>query len=341
MIEDMRSNLRDACEEAGISELEEVLLESEPYMSALESEIGALRDRIAVLRGALSEMESLQESSDFGAISAALLQYDGYPGECAAAWTSLDSHRSSTLQDAVEAMSALIGSDDFAAVTAATEKYEAYPDEAKDAWESLVEYCDEMVGTANVDLEELCESSDIVAIDEGLAKYASYGDAVDDAMSRLREHRASLESGVAAALEELSALSESDDFVAVSAAVDKYSGHASADVRSACGAVSSRRDTMIEDMRSNLRDACEEAGISELEEVLLESEPYMSTLESEIGALRDRIAVLRGALSEMESLQESSDFGAISAALLQYDGYPGECAAAWTSLDSHRSSALQ
>ena len=59
-----------------------------------------------------------------------------------------------------------------------------------------------------------------------------------------------------AVADELSALVASDEFTAVSAALDKYSAHASSVVRRACDVVSKRRDTMIEDTRARLCEAC-------------------------------------------------------------------------------------
>ena len=129
------------------------------------------------------------------------------------------------------------------------------------------------------------------------------------------------------AVGELSALASSDDFAAVCSAVDKYSGHASPAVRSACGAVTKRRDAMIEDMRARLSEACTKLGISESEELLSKSEPYAAVLESEQGTVQDRVEVLRVALSAMKPLLDSSDIDAMSAALAKYEGFPGECAA--------------
>ena len=64
----------------------------------------------------------------------------------------------------------------------------------------------------------------------------------------------------AAAVAELSALVDSDDFAAVSAAVDKYSGHANPDVRDACSATEDRRETMIAGARASLHKACAKLG---------------------------------------------------------------------------------
>ena len=147
------------------------------------------------------------------------------------------------------------------------------------------------------------------------------------------------------ALDEMNGLLESgsDDYTAFCAMVEKYSRHTSAEVRAACAAVTARRDALVANMRSRLQSSNAAGSIAELEEVQAESEAYVGTLHSEIGALRDRIQFLRNALSEMQSLRASAHVDEVVAAVEKFAepaSVASECAAAMQSLRQHMNAQL-
>lgn len=230
--------------------IEKALLKYTDYLKATSHNVALLqkhRDRL--LATARAELTEMLTSEDEGAIKSVLEKYESYGSAVETHKVKL--HRVLKRLVMVDVLNELSQSDDFDAVRNGLETYkdDCETPTQKAAYAAVQQRSDHLVTQAKQTLETLLSSRSYDEVVAGLQSHEVYGSFVDTERADLEAWRDYL-----SVIHELEELSESDDFAAIDASLERHAGMSDPQVATAYRRLQTRRDQMVAAVQMALRE---------------------------------------------------------------------------------------
>ena len=221
--------------------IEKTLEKYKDCLTATRGDVALLqkhRDRLVAT--ARTELTEMLQSEDEGAIKKVLAKYESYG-------SVVETHKAKLHQVLkrlvmVDVLHELSQSDDFAGVLAGLETYkdDCETPSQKSAYVALTQRRDHLVTLAKETLKTLLSSRSFDEVSTALQDHEVYGSFVDSERTDLEAWRDYL-----SVIRELEELSESDDFAAIDASLERHAGMSDPQVTAAYRRLQTRRDQMV------------------------------------------------------------------------------------------------
>jgi hypothetical protein len=272
----------------------------------------------------------------------ALRKFDTFPGDAKTARDDLQKECDTLLETTKDALRAVMSTQDPAEVDTELAKYDAAFGEAiNEEKKALVERKSQLFRAAQTEMQQLAGDKDapIEDLDAMIEKYASWPADVQSARDTLTTgHRGRLTDLTKQAAD----LQEAGDFAGVESLLAKYGKAMETHMAETFESLKRYQTTSVEQMQVTLKEGLQKESPPELSELIKLSERFGDALQAERKGLETRLAdVLKAARDEMDKLNSSEDFPAITESLAKHKDFPEETKEAWDKLQAHWDEVLE
>lgn len=301
--------------------IEKTLTKYEDYLTATRSDVALLqKHRDELLAAAHTELTEMLASEDEGAIKTVLAKYEFYG-------SAVESHKVKLYEALkrlvmVDVLRELSKSDEYAAVIdgLASYKDDCETPVQKSAYAAVMKRRDHLVAQAKETLKTLLSSRSYDEVTTGLQEHEVYGSSVDTERADLEAWRDYL-----AVIRELEELSESDDFAAIDASLERHAGVSDQQVAAAYRRLQTRRDQMVAAVKMALRELLGYVAPVAMGTALTRYAPYARACPDEFRAVRKkRENLISEANIKLLEAANSNDITipAMQELITMYHGFP-------------------
>lgn len=249
-IDEAKSEMTDLLTSGAFLTIEKTLVKYSNYLVATRRDVKSLKaHRDQMLTSARAELTEMLKSDDEAAIKRVLAKYEFYG-------KAVESHKAKLHQVLkrlvmVDVLMQLSKSDEFTAVVngLATYKDDCETANQKKAYDAVLKRRDYLVTQAKATLKTLLSSRSYDEVTAALQDHEVFGSFLDSERADLEAWRDYL-----AVIRELEQLSESDDFAAIDASLERHAGVSDQQVAAAYRRLQTRRDQMVAAVQMALRE---------------------------------------------------------------------------------------
>eukprot|EP01046_Picozoa_sp_COSAG06_P007679 COSAG06_NODE_378_length_16640_cov_13.584729_3_plen_5372_part_01 len=323
--------------------LMQLISDSAQYGESIESERGKVQDALkSVLDEAIKEMDGLNSSEDFGALTMARKKFSAFPDgeprrtpdgedktDVKEAKEKLQAHYNDVLERTKASMRELSSSSDPVAIDAKLKEVEVYKDTINDERELVNRRRGDLIHSAKQELQlmQANRTATRADIDALLEKYKEWPD-IRKEKDALRSKISMLMVGATDALNKAAASTDVEEIDRVLAMPD-LTGEISADLKEAVEKANAQRKTLADEMTGKMKDAQSNDATKEdpkkLAEILEESKIFGESIDSDRSSMESYIeGLFKGAKDDMAKLVKEGEFKEVDEAVTKYTEWSSE-----------------
>lgn len=294
------------------------------YGEAASGEIGAVRDRYeALLKQARQEMQMLcvRSETTITDFQAAIGKYESYPDDVAVARDQMRIKMNDLIAGASSSLAALSSSDNVAELDAAVAQYSGTGEALQAPLADVSRRRQELSNKMREELKKALTGDDPNELSQLLARAESYGVDLARWCSAVEDRRVSVLHG---ARDALAAAGRSSNYEHCMSVLEKYRSF-SDDTATLHAELDAHVEQLLDAAQDGLRELVSATNPKHIQNVIAEYSGFGDAVANEVGAAKDRLAVvLREARAEMEMVSTKDDASILEMekVLLQYADYP-------------------
>jgi myosin heavy subunit len=283
-----------------------------------------LRHRKDLSRNVSLKMHSMLHSEDPSTIDEVLKEAVAFGEDLASERTSLQAHKAAVLDRANREMEDLQLTKDYEKVADALKLYERFPEETKIAYKELEQVRELLLANARTAIADMSKNhpNDLQMASDAMFKYEAYPQHIRSMVAQWFQKL------IGHAQIDILALVQSDQFVTVDRALERYKRVGAEDLKQDIANLGRHRDSLLERVRKRLQMlsvSCEDP--QEITHELHHHEEFGQHVGEEIKMLNERRAkLIQMAQDELTKLVQSPDITLreLEAAIKKYRDYPLE-----------------